>query len=336
MAVQTRHSQPCFSGARSQPFGPVVLVCLCLLPALCAQAQLPYVERQVSFPTANTQVGAILCLPTSPDGKVAIVILMRGSGPLESDQNSGTDDPFRNLARGLARVGIATLDYQEHAIRFDGKPKLLDRTVSADAIAALRFAATLPEINPSAEFVLGHSVGGTMAPYVAEAYPQLRGVILAGAAIAPIDRSILRQHGLRLAGQGKSEREIQNALNSQAKILADVRSGKLPSTRMINGAPVAYWLDWMSRDPIGELEKLKLPVLVLQGESDTPDEADSERLQKEIEKLGPRAEVHWIPDLNRYFSPPQGKHSSAYSSVDQQAVESIAKWVARNARTPKQ
>jgi uncharacterized protein len=252
---------------------------------------------------------------------------MRGSGPLDSRQKGRSDDPFRSLARGLAQAGIATLDYHEPTLRFDTKPKLLDRAVTTDAVAALRFAATLPEINSSAEFVLGYSVGGTMAPYVAQAYPRLRGVILAGAAIAPIDRSILRQRGLQLAGEGKSEKEIQDALNSQANILADVRSGKIPSSRMINGAPAAYWLDWMSRDPIGELEKLKLPVLVLQGESDAPDEADSERLQKEIEKLGPRAEVHWIPDLNRFFSPPQGKHASAYSSVDQLATEAIAKWV---------
>src|SRR5262249_44065999 len=143
---------------------------------------------------------------------------------------------------------------------------------------------------------------GTIAPYVAKKYPKLRGVILAGAVLAPVDEGILSEQRMLLVNSGKSEQDIQQSLNAQAKILADVRAGKIPSTRMIKGAPAGFWRDWMSRDPLGELARAKVPVLILRGEQDSANEADSKRLQKQIAAIGPRAQLRLVPGLQRFFT----------------------------------
>ena len=43
----------------------------------------------------------------------------------------------------------------------------LDHEVTLDAMAALQFVSALPEIDRSRIFLLGHSLGGTMAPVIA-------------------------------------------------------------------------------------------------------------------------------------------------------------------------
>lgn len=301
-----------------------LLLSLCLCSISYAQDQKAYIDRELSFNSGPNQIHATLCLPAPLHGGVPVIVFVHAENPLEVSHRTDVDAVFRALAHRLAQAQIASLLYWDRGV-LDSKPRVLDRVVTRDAVAALRFAATLPEINSSAEFVFGHSVGGTMAPYVAEQYPQLRGVILSAAAVAPIDRSILRQQRLVLNAEGNSERQIQVASDSQAKILADIRSGKIPASRMISGAPASYWRDWMSRDPIGELAHSKLPVLVIQDEQDAANDTDSERLQPEIEAMGPRAQLRLLPGLDRFFV----SGESTQSPESAQLTEIISRWILR-------
>ena len=313
-------------GSQSSPWYLPALSCLFVflpviiftVPDAGAQANNQYVERQVSFANGQRKLSGSLYLPASLKGKVPVVLFVAGERPGELDR-----DALQKLARGIAAAGIATLYYQESS--FEPNENRLD-LITEDATAALQLLGTLPEIDSSAEIVFGHSLGGTIAPYVAERYPRVRGVILAAAAVTPIDRSILSQHRISLASRGRAEKEIEEAVNSEAKILDDVRSGKIPAPRMINGAPASFWRDWMNRDPIRELAKSKVAALVLQGEQDTANEIDSERLQKQIEDLGPRAQLRVIPGVDAYFL--SGQKQSPESD---QLVEIVSRWVLKTA-----
>ena len=146
--------------------------------------------------------------------------------------------PFRDLAHGLAAAGVASLRYDRRPYAFpppaDTAQITLDWEVTNDAVAALQFAATIPEVK--SVFLLGHSLGGTMAPYIAERYTATRGIVLMAAASSPIDLTLAEQKRLLLQQQGKSDSEIEEAPASQNQIFADIRAGKIPATRMINGA----------------------------------------------------------------------------------------------------
>lgn len=292
-----------------------VLTCLGLVAR--AQGKAPYAEREVSFSGGKYKISGSLRLPSSFRGKLPVVLFVASARPGEFGAGA-----LRKLAQGLARAGIASFQYQAQDDSLHTNSGELD-LLADRAVAALEGLATLPEIDPSSEFVLGHSVGGTISPYIAKKYPGVRGVILAGAVLAPVDEGILSEQRTLLAESGKSEQGIQESLNAQAKILADVRSGKIPSARMINGEPASFWRDWMSRDPLGELAKTKVPVLILQGEQDTANEADSERLQKQIEAMGPRAQLRLVPGLQRFFT----SRESAQSTDTEPLTEIISRWV---------
>lgn len=290
-----------------------------------------FVERQITFPSGGVQMPGTLCLPAKRQGKVPMIVMVQGSGPHDRDEKIGANYPFRDLAHDLAAGGIATLRYDKRTFAFpppaDSAKITLDWEVADDAVAALQFAATAREAN--SVFLLGHSLGGTMAPYIATRYPTMRGIVLMAAASSPIDLTLAEQKRLLLQQQGKSDKEIDEELASQNQIFADIRAGKIPASRMINGAPASYWLDWMKRDPAGELRKLDIPVLVLQGGRDSQVyQADYDRFKQALK--GKSAEFYWFPGLNHLFMPAQGEPSSDYSKpshVDPQVVDVIANWV---------
>lgn len=317
--MQTRRSRPFpeYVAGLGRLMARLVVI-TCLACGAGAQVKNSYVVRQVSFASGNRNMAGSLCLPTFQAGKVPVVVLVAGSIPGEPSH-----DAFPKLAHGLAEAGIASLQYHEEAKSPRRNSKVLD-LARDEAVAALEFLNSVPEINRGARFLLGHSAGGTVAAYVVSASPGIRGVILAGAAVAPIDHSILMQQRIFLASEGKSDKQIEDASNSESKILADVRSGKIPADRMINGAPAGFWRDWMNRDPIGELSNSKVPALVLQDEQDSANQVDSERLQKQVEDMGPRAQLRYVTNLERYFL-------SAQEQSSDHLVQIISRWILKTA-----
>ena len=131
--------------------------------------------------------------------------------------------------------------------------------------------------------------------------------------------------------------EIEEALASQNEIFADIRAGKIPATRMINGAPASYWLDWMRRDPAGGLKKSSTPILILQGGRDSQVyQADYDHFKQALQ--GKDAEFYWLANLNHLFMSVQSGPSFDYSKpshVDQQVVDIIANWVKKIAARTK-
>jgi uncharacterized protein len=290
-----------------------------------------FAERQITFSSGGVEIPGTVCLPAKRPGKVPMIVMVEGSAPQDRDGKTGANYPFRDLAHDLAGAGVATLRYDKRTYAFpppaDPAQVALDWEVTNNALAALEFAATVPEAK--SVFLLGHGLGGTMTPYIAARYPGTRGIVLMAAASSPIDLTLAEQKRLLLTQQGKSDQQIEEELTSQNQILADIRAGKIPATRMINGAPASYWLDWMKRDPAGELKKLDLPVLILQGGRDSQVyQADYDRFQRALQ--GKDAEFVWLPNLNHLFMPAQREPSFDYakpSRLDSQVAGIIASWV---------
>lgn len=293
-----------------------------------------YLEREVKFPSGKFQFPATLCVPKNLTGKTAVVVLVHGSGPHDGDETIGPNKPFRDIARALAASGIATLRYPKRTYAFaaeiDPLNFSLDDEVTDDAVAALNYAATLPEVDASRMFVLGHSLGGSMAPYIAARYGKLRGLILLAAGARPIDQILADQGRMAMKEQGKPEAEIVATLAEQQKMFARLRSGETKEPHA--GVSAAYWRDWLLREPAVKLKELKLPVLVLQGGKDVQVlRADYDLLKTTLAaRAGAAHEEHLFPELNHLFIPAKTGQVAEYAiagRVDARVPETIAAWV---------
>jgi pimeloyl-ACP methyl ester carboxylesterase len=272
---------------------------------------------------------ATLCVPVPPRNNLPVVVLVRGMGPAESSESRDAD-MLSALAHGLAASGIATIWYTDNSSTADSSGLLSAGVQVQNGVAALEYAAKLPGLNVGAEFVLGYGLGGALAPSIAQKSSKVRGVILMAAEVLPIEQLLAEQKRANLQRQGKPEAEIREELASQNGILADIRAGKFPATRMFDGAPATYWLDWMNRNPIAELQRLNIPVLVLQAGRDAQTSQDNyDTLQKSLSPSN--SEFHLFAGLDHNFRPRSPAAGGGAATIDPQVV--IQAWVERHSRS---
>jgi pimeloyl-ACP methyl ester carboxylesterase len=258
---------------------------------------------------------------------------VHGSGPHDRDEAVGPNKPFADIAHALAAAGIATLRYDKRTFAFSLLIKIptltLDQEVTDDAVAALAFAAIQPEVDAGRLFVLGHSLGGTMAPYIAQKYPKLHGMVLMAAGARPIDQISAEQVRFQLKHEGKSDAEIEEAMKKHEAGFAAAR--KAPATEMFNGISAGYMRDWLARDPAKLLRESTVPALVLQGGSDLQVSVADYNLLKAAIAGKSSSEAHLFPAMTHMFAPAPPNQTfddiMKPAHVDPQVTTAIADWI---------
>lgn len=291
-------------------------------------------ERELTFQTADgVSFPAALCLPKAPT-PAPLVVLVQGSGPQDRDETIGPNKPFRDLAWGLASRGIATLRFAKRTFAFPSTYKgTLESESINDAVDAVAFARTLPEVDRNNVFVLGHSLGGLAGAYVAERAP-LRGLILAATAGRTLDLVIRDQ--IKSFNAASSEAEQAQVLRQQDEIMAKVRAGTATAKDLHDQSPPAVLRDAIVRDPIAELRKTTLPLLVLKGAKDAQVfQADFDALEA-LTKARSGSEARLFPGLTHIFTATDGPADVGAilepAHVATEVVDTIAGWVARTSR----
>ena len=235
-------------------------------------------ERDIAVETDGYRLPGTLTLPRVGEGrKVPCVVLVHGSGPNDRDETVGPNKPFRDLAWGLARRGIAVIRYDKRTKVYgadivpSGRVMDMDVETCDDAIAAAEFARTLPEVATDSIFVLGHSQGGLMAPRIAQRSDVVAGIIILAGPARPFEDLVLEQseYLASLSGGNEQTRVQLDELKRQAanvkRLGTEAFCDTIPLPLHI---PRTYWEFLRTYNPIGTAAVLKCPVLVLQGERD--------------------------------------------------------------------
>lgn len=298
-----------------------------------------YVDEPVVAGSEGWPLPGTLTLPASTV-PVPAVVLVHGSGPQDRNASFGPNRIFEDLATGLASRGIAVLRYEKrtkaHGARLDaaGVFTVKDEVVD-DALAAVAFLKHHPRVDASRVFLLGHSLGGMLAPRIAVADPALAGVIVMAGAVRSLERSIVEQTRYLLLADGQFTDDERVQLTAVEQLAARVRS-LTPSdagrVELIEGAPASYWLDLRGYDPPALASRLTQPFLVLQGERDYQvTMADFGRWKAALDS---RANVSFAsyPSLNHLFLPGDGPSLPAEYSVpghvDRAVIDDITSWIA--------
>ena len=273
-------------------------------------------DDEVTFGAAPWTLPGTLSMPIGP--VAGAVVLVHGSGPHDRDETIGPNKPFRDLAWGLADRGIAVLRYVKRSRHYPGKmvgkPEFTVREeVIEDALAAAAFLRSRAGLDPKRVFVLGHSLGGTVAPRIGEEDRALAGLIV-------------------LAG---TTRPILKVAREQVAYLASLNPGTIDPEAAIaalkNAAPESYWRDLEARNPADIAKKLTQPMLILQGERDY--QVTMADLQGWKDELGgqPRVTIKSYPTLNHLFLPGEGKSKpDEYGHAGQIpafVLDDIATWI---------
>lgn len=215
-------------------------------------------EKSVEVCTGSFKLPGTLTMPLS-EGRFPLLVLVHGSGPCDRDETVGGMKIFRDLAYGLARKGIAVLRYDKRTKVYGnrstepGQPMNYDSETTDDAVSALRLAASLPQVDSTRMFVLGHSLGGMLVPRIVQRAGADRvagGIVLAGPARTM--RELLTEQLAYLASvKGESETDVQVQVDG-----------------MMASLPESYREMDNSYRPLEAAAALEIPLLFLQGERD--------------------------------------------------------------------
>jgi pimeloyl-ACP methyl ester carboxylesterase len=259
-------------------------------------------EQGAGFVTAYgaLDVGGELhrTLLTHPAGvkrsaKPAVVLLIGGIGCYSVDVATDELDPYRQLAQDIARRGVASLRVEKSGVGdSQGGPcfSIDFRAESTLYESALQALLSDRDVDRSRIYLLGHSIGGLIAPSLAARHP-VAGVIVAetvGRNWFEYELTNLRR---QLALGGDSPEEIDAKLASKERCMhrllvekrdaAEIETAE-PDCKLRNAYPVgaAYMQQVAAINIAGLWSSLpSLPVLAIFGTADfVVDENDLQRI----------------------------------------------------------
>jgi dienelactone hydrolase len=297
-------------------------------------------EHEVTLDAGPLAVPGTLSLPRQP-GQHPAAVLLAGSGVLDRDETIGRNKPFKDLAWGLASRGVAVLRFDKVTFAHPAEVRsTADFTVADEyiphALAAIELLRQHPGVDPERIFVLGHSLGGTVAPRVAAREPSLAGLAILAGGIEPLQWSMVRQiryiASLDPATAAAAEPAIE-ALAEQARLVDSPElSESTPSDQLPFGTPASYWLDLRAYSPVAVAASLDCPVLILQGGRDYQATVrdDLERWKTGLAGR-PNVSVRVYPADNHLFFPGTGPSTPAeyepVQHVDPTVVTDLAAWL---------
>lgn len=241
------------------------------------------VSEDVKFQNKDVTLGGTLVRPQT-SGPVPAIIFIHGSGP-ETRQGS------RAYAEFFARQGVAGLVYDKR-----GTGSSTGNWVAAsyydladDALAALNYLKTRPDINPRQIGLWGGSQGGWVAPIAATRSPEVAFLVVVAAPLVDVPQDTLYQYDLLYRNLGYSQTVVDLNLKAWKYILDNdlqVQRKALPlpyRTTLVsaNSQP----LNW---NPLLLWEQIKIPVLAIWGEKDqnVPVQDSAARLSSILTKAG--------------------------------------------------
>ena len=288
--------------------------------------------------------------PVAVPGTVAVphgagpwpgVVLVAGSGSLDRDETIGRNKPFKDIAWGLASRGVAVLRFDKvtftHAAQFaEAHEFTLSDEYLPQATAAITTLREHAGVDPARVFILGHSLGGTVAPRVAAADPSVAGMILMAGGAQPLHWVIVRQTRYLASLNpvtAASSQPVIDALTEKARMVdSPGLSPATPTSELPLGAPATYWLDIRGYDPAALAASLDTPMLILQGGRDYQVTVDDDLARWRAALDGrPDVTIRVYPDFNHLFVAGSGPSTPAEyepaQHVDPAVITDIAAWL---------
>ncbi|HEY3373497.1 MAG TPA: DUF3887 domain-containing protein [Candidatus Aquicultor sp.] len=281
---------------------------------------------------------------TMPKGKgpFPAVVLVHGSGANDRDETIGPNKVFKDVAWGLASQGIAVLRYEkrnkEHAAEF---AKIRNYSVKAettdDAVLAFNVLRSAKGVNKKRVFILGHSLGGVLAPRIAKATPKSKGMIIMAGPTRPLEDIVLDQYKYMFSLTGTETAQQQEQLNIIKQSIARIKSKtltiKTPASELL-GLPASYWLDLRGYNAAKLAAQLHKPMLVLQGQRDYQVRmADFKGWQKYLSR-DKRVTFKTYPKLNHLFmegvGAPNPDEYMKESHIPVYVINDMARWIKKH------
>jgi pimeloyl-ACP methyl ester carboxylesterase len=320
----------------------------------------PYISEDVQF--ENKEAGITLAGTfTYPKtgNNFPVVVLISGSGAQNRNGELFNHRPFLVLADYLSCQGIAVLRYDD---RGTGASQGVYHTATladfaSDVAAALLYARSRKEVNFQKTALIGHSEGASIAFMLAvkdttlACLVSMAGVAIKGDSLMKLqryfiskamnvsDKNIIENEELVLKMNTLVERHTADSVFNYPELFVDgIIPPKMKNNALARNSYCTELIKFASPeiqsllqyDPVEDLQKIKCPVLAINGEKDlqVPATINLDNFGKWIMS---NLTVKQYPDLNHLFQHAKTGLVSEYGIIEEtissEVIKDIAQWI---------
>jgi hypothetical protein len=332
-----------------------LVLCLVLLAACTLQE--PTAEEHVvgSFVSESIVLGestewalnGVLTLPKEGE-KFPAVVLVHGSGAHDMDETIFENKPFRDIAEYLSANGIAVLRYDMRTFAHGEKMmEQLGGSLSVreekvyDAILAAEFLKADSRIDADRVFMLGHSMGGMLAPQIHVEGGDFAGLILfAGSPRFLLD--ISKDQNITVIRNMYKGEELETRIEQFERLwdmqingLLNLTDEEAKETLFDEGLYFYYFKNMYDNPTEKFIEQTTVPFLVMQPENDIQVCVEKDfGAYKELLAGRDNVTFKLYPGLNHLFMPGEVvdileimEQYKIPGRVDEQVLADIAEWI---------
>ncbi len=297
-----------------------------------------------------------------------VVVMISGSGGQDRNEELLGHKPFLVISDYFTQNGIAVLRFDDRGIAQStgDHSKATSEDFARDVLAAINFLQIRKEIDKTKIGLIGHSEGGMIAPLAAIQSNDVAFIVMMAGLGIPGDSILYLQGELIQRAEGTSEEEIQKSVKLQREVFSlviksnddevlkeDLRdkfnaeyATMTQEEKSKLGDPEVYlnmqiktitspWFKYFLRfDPAPVLEKVKCPVLAINGEKDlqVPPKENLSAIENALKKGDNKNfEVKMLPGLNHLFQTSTTGKISEYNQIEETispvALETMLNWI---------
>ena len=294
-------------------------------------------------------LNGLLTIPKRADWPVPAVVFVHGSGSSNMDEKVGKLTPFKDLAEGLARHGIASVRYDKRSFAHGLKmvraktPITVKEETIEDAVLAAELLREDARIDSERVFIIGHSMGAMLAPRIDAEGGNFRGLILMAGSPRKLEEIMLGQNEDMLAqSKGIVRWIMQKQVRKFEKLFEGMYdlSDEEAKKRKMGGGTTLYYFKEMGEHPTSDyLIRLEKPILVLQGEKDFQAKVDPDFLGYQALLAGKNNVTFKLyENLNHAFVPSvygsllqAKKEYNIEQHIGEEVIADVAGWILDNA-----
>ena len=221
----------------------------------------------------------LLTLPATLNTPVPAVVFVHGSGSSNMDEKVGKLTPFKDLAEGLAKHGVASIRYDKRSFAH-GLKLVMDKHITItikeetidDAILATELLRQDPRIDPKHIYIVGHSMGAMLAPRIDAEGGHYKGLILMAGSPRRLEEIMMDQNQEVIrTTKGLVQKIVQKQIHKFSAMfdgMYELTDEEAKQKKVGNGVTLYYFKEMGEHNSSKYLDQLEKPILILQGDKD--------------------------------------------------------------------
>ena len=307
------------------------------------------IEKIIIGENTKYPLNGLLTLPENITEPVPAVVFVHGSGSSNMDEKVGQLTPFKDLAEGLANKGIASIRYDKRSFAH-GLKMVRDKStiitvkeeIIDDAILATELLKKDSRIDSHNIFIIGHSMGGMLAPRIDSEGGKYKGLIIMAGTPRKLEDVMLEQNEAVLS----STKGLVNwIVRKQVAKLSGLFSGlyelsdEEAKKKKVMGGTTLYYFKEMGEHSVADyLATTKKPMLIVQGEKDFQVSVEKDFYEyKRLLNDKTNVEFRLYENLNHafvnYLYSDILKAKQEYNTerhIGEEVISDIADWIMKN------